>query len=226
MATLTRGYSFGATEQVTNAKLHSLIEDGAVTDINTEDLKETSIVDDNIASCSGAKFISLASTPSGAGVIPKANLTSVAQKGANSDITSLTGLTTLLSRAQGGLASSVANNAANGVVFLDANSKISAPQLGARVDKTASYGAQQAATDGFVTAYTTYDCRSVGISGYTDSNATPTTRVASNIFNSEGSTVGVGIAFIMFPVRKGDYWKVELNYDATIGKVYWIPLGS
>ena len=49
-----------------------------------------------------------------------------ASKGANSDITSLSGLTTPLSRAQGGLASTVANNAASGPVFLDASSKLPA----------------------------------------------------------------------------------------------------
>jgi hypothetical protein len=49
-----------------------------------------------------------------------------ATKGANSDITSLSGLTTPLSRAQGGLASTVANNAASGPVFLDASSKLPA----------------------------------------------------------------------------------------------------
>ena len=49
-----------------------------------------------------------------------------ANKGANSDITSLSGLTTPLSRAQGGLASTVANNAASGPVFLDASSKLPA----------------------------------------------------------------------------------------------------
>ena len=47
-----------------------------------------------------------------------------AAKGANSDITSLGGLTTPLSRAQGGLASTVANNVANGPVFLDANKRL------------------------------------------------------------------------------------------------------
>jgi hypothetical protein len=49
-----------------------------------------------------------------------------AAKGANSDITSLSGLTTPLSRAQGGLASTVANNAANGPVFLDSSSRLPA----------------------------------------------------------------------------------------------------
>lgn len=49
-----------------------------------------------------------------------------ATKGANSDITSLSGLTTPLSRAQGGLASTVANNVANGPVFLNASAQLPA----------------------------------------------------------------------------------------------------
>ncbi len=49
-----------------------------------------------------------------------------ASKGANSDITSLSGLTTPLSRAQGGLASTAANNVANGPVFLNASAQLPA----------------------------------------------------------------------------------------------------
>lgn len=126
MGTLTKGYTFGATEEVTAAKLHLLIDSGTVTGIVGADINDGVITDAKITGLSGSKLTGLANTPAGAGVIPAANLTSVAQKGANSDITSLSGLTTLLSRAQGGLASNVANNAANGVVFLDANSKLPA----------------------------------------------------------------------------------------------------
>jgi len=59
---------------------------------------------------SGTALTGLASIPVGAGVIPAANLTSVAQKGANSDITSLSGLTTPLSVAQGGNGNATGNN--------------------------------------------------------------------------------------------------------------------
>lgn len=126
MGTLSRGYSFSATEQVTAAKLHLLIDSGTVTAIETADISDAQITNAKINDVSGAKFTNLSSIPSGAGVIPAANVTSVAQKGANTDITSLAGLTTLLSRSQGGLASNVANNDASGVVFLDANSKLPA----------------------------------------------------------------------------------------------------
>jgi hypothetical protein len=74
MASLSRGFSFGATEQVTNAKLHALVDSGAVTDIVTADIQDSQITDAKISAVSGSKFITLANTPSGAGKFPIANL--------------------------------------------------------------------------------------------------------------------------------------------------------
>jgi hypothetical protein len=74
MASLSRGFSFGATEQVTNAKLHTLVDSGAVTDIVTADIQDSQITDAKISSVSGSKFVTLANTPSGAGKLPNANL--------------------------------------------------------------------------------------------------------------------------------------------------------
>ena len=89
--------------------------------------------------------------------------------------------------------------------------------LGAWVNKSASYGAQQAATDGFV-------CVSgvIGhvVSGYTDgSNPPETIRVSSGDTSSPGSKHGFSM-----PVKKNDYWKVETG--AATPTIYWIPLGS
>ena len=126
MASLGKGYTFSATEEVTAAKLHTLIDSGSISGIVAADISDGVITDAKMSSVGGNKFTNLNIIPSGAGVIPAANLTSVAQKGANSDITSLSGLTTVLSRAQGGLASNVANNAANGVVVLNASSQLPA----------------------------------------------------------------------------------------------------
>ncbi len=132
MAVCTRGYTWGATESVTNAKLHSLVDSATITGIVNADVAAGAAIDfSKIAQSDidGSKLTGLANIVSGAGIIPSANIpadTTHALKGANSDITSLSGLTTLLSRAQGGLASNVANNAASGVVFLDANSKLPA----------------------------------------------------------------------------------------------------
>jgi len=124
--TLTRGYTFGATEEVTAAKLHALVDSGSVSGITADEIASGTITNDKIASVSGEKFTNLSSIPLGAGIIPKENLTSVAQKGANSDITSLSGLTTALSTAQGGTGSTANANAASGVVVLNASSQLPA----------------------------------------------------------------------------------------------------
>jgi hypothetical protein len=114
MATITKGYTFGATESVTNAKLHSLVDSATITGIVNADIAAGAAIDFSkleTEGIDGSKLTGLANIVSGAGVIPAANLTSVAQKGANSDITSIAGLTTPLSVAQGGTASTTAANA-------------------------------------------------------------------------------------------------------------------
>jgi hypothetical protein len=139
MATLTKGYTFGATEQVTAAKLHSLVDSATLASLVAADISDGVITNAKMSDVAGAKFTGLTTVPAGAGVIPKENLTSVAQKGANSDITSLSGLTTALSTAQGGTGSTAnanaaggvvvptgAVNAANGAVVLDGSSKLPA----------------------------------------------------------------------------------------------------
>jgi len=109
---LSRGvdkYSNGSI--TTNDILDSTITTNDILDetISNSDISASAgIVDTKLATISTAGKVSgtaltgLTSIPSAAGVIPSANLTSVAQKGANSDITSLSGITTPLSIAQGG----------------------------------------------------------------------------------------------------------------------------
>ncbi len=101
--------------------------------------------------------------------------------------------------------------------------------LGAWVNKSASYGAQVAATDGFVVAY---NHNSNGANpggdvtsdlvGWTDVNANPTTIRA--ISSSVGGTTNIWNQ-ITFPVKKGDYWKVTIGSGAVGTIVWWIPLG-
>lgn len=91
MGTLSKGYSFGATEEVTAAKLHALVDDGSVTGIVSADISNGTIVDDDIASVGGDKFINLASIPAGSGDIPQANLpTTITQATTYSDLTATT----------------------------------------------------------------------------------------------------------------------------------------
>ena len=73
MATVTRGYSFGATEEVTAEKLHSLVDSATVTSIAAADITDGVISDAKIASVDGSKLVGLASVPAGSGRLPKAN---------------------------------------------------------------------------------------------------------------------------------------------------------
>lgn len=171
MGTLTKGYTFGATEEVTATKLHSLVDSGSISGIVAADITNSTITDAKISSVAGNKFITLTGIPAGAGIIPKENLTSVAQKGANSDITSLTGLTTPLSTAQGGTGSSAAKNVANGVVVLDASGKL--PDITGVISTSKVYDSGWFA----VTASTSY----------TKTHSLGTTKVITSVYFSDTS---------------------------------------
>ena len=80
-ATLAKGYVFGATESVTNTKLHLLVDSGSVGAISNADIaNDASIADSKLATISssgkvsGAAITTLTSVPSGAGEIPVANI--------------------------------------------------------------------------------------------------------------------------------------------------------
>lgn len=73
-ASFTQGYTFGATEEVTAAKLHSLVTGIVVSGITGSEIAASTVTDSNIYSVSGAKLTSLGSTPAGAGDLPEANI--------------------------------------------------------------------------------------------------------------------------------------------------------
>ena len=204
MATVSRGITFGAAESVTAAKLHTLVDSGTITGIvNADVAAAAAIVDTKLAQITtastvhGTSITGLASVPAAAGVIPKANLTSVAQLGANADITSMTGLTTPLD--------------ANDVGAL----------FGTAVDKSASYGAQVAATDLIVIAYGGAG-QNQWMKGFTDANADPTRQVGY-VYCPTGDTAVGGT--ITMPVKKGDYWKITVS-GMTPDGVWVYPIGS
>jgi len=73
MGVLGKGKTFGATEEVTAAKLHALIDDGTVTAIKTADISALQITDALIASVGGSKITSVTDVPAGAGALPIAS---------------------------------------------------------------------------------------------------------------------------------------------------------
>ena len=81
MATCGKGYVFTANETVTNTKLHSLVDSGTVTNIVNDDIDASAAIADSklaqittAGKVSGTALTGLASIPSGAGVIPDANV--------------------------------------------------------------------------------------------------------------------------------------------------------
>lgn len=77
MAVVTKGYSFGATETVTSAKLATLVDSATVGSIVAADISSNAITDIKINDVSGAKFTNLSSIPGGAGVIPLAAIPTI-----------------------------------------------------------------------------------------------------------------------------------------------------
>ncbi len=106
--------------------------------------------------------------------------------------------------------------------------------FGAAVDKSASYAAQQAATDGFVEGYMEETCTGAGtytvkLDAYTDANADPTTLKQQINFYDDGSHEWVGqkiAGTFNFTVKKSDYWKIVITGTPTALKVWWRPLGT
>lgn len=90
--------------------------------------------------------------------------------------------------------------------------------FGAWVDKSASYGAQQASTDGFVVAIL-HTSNTDSDYGYSDSANPPT--VVRAKFRAQDADLDTTMCF---PVKKNDFWKIE-PHNTPIA-VYWIPLGS
>jgi hypothetical protein len=74
MATLTKGKTFGATEEVTAAKLHQLVDSGTITHIVAADIDDSVITNAKIDSVAGNKLTGLTLIPSGSGIIPVANI--------------------------------------------------------------------------------------------------------------------------------------------------------
>lgn len=81
MATLSKGITYGATETITNTKLHNLVDLGSVSNIVNADIDAAAgIVDTKLAQIttlnkvSGSAVGFLASIPSSAGLLPFANI--------------------------------------------------------------------------------------------------------------------------------------------------------
>ena len=62
MATLTKGQTFGSTEQVTNTKLHNLIDSGTISDIVNADVNASAAISETKISFDGSTVVTLSDT--------------------------------------------------------------------------------------------------------------------------------------------------------------------
>jgi hypothetical protein len=97
--------------------------------------------------------------------------------------------------------------------------------FGSRVSDTVNTP-YQATTDGIVilpNAYCSANGGTDNSTGYTDSSPNPTTAYA--VCSSPSSSTNVVVPLI-FPVRKGDYWKIAQTGSRGGTTVYFIPWGQ
>ena len=80
-----------------------------------------------------------------------------------------------------------------------------------------------AATDGFACGVYTTGAANGTITGKTDSSSPPTTVRMTDASGSETSVRKV--TGICFPVKKGEYWRIE-DDTITVTGVYWMPTGA
>jgi hypothetical protein len=114
----------------------------------------------------------------------------------------------------------LAKGDATQVLQMGANdpSWVDRPKFGNRVDKSSSYGSQQAETDGFVNIRLLATGSGIAnFDAYTDNNSNPTT-----IITSDTAPIG-GYAGGMMQVKKGDYWKIVFSGNVDAAYVYWMP---
>ncbi len=210
MAVVTKGYSFGATETVTSAKLATLVDSASVGSIVAADISSNAVTDVKINDVSGAKFTTLTAIPGAAGVIPLANIPSIP----GSQLITLAGI----SSGSGVIPiANLATGTPTGLKFLRDDGTLQVPLETGFGGWTTGYStntAYQAATNLIVVAYGAFNSGTKGaasMDGITDSAGSPTTR---RVYD-ENTTSGY-YGSIIFPVKKNDYWKVEVINMASM----------
>jgi len=91
------------------------------------------------------------------------------------------------------------------------------PSMKTFISKSADT-AYYAYTDGYVIAYTAIDGNTKVLHGFTDSSNPPTTEVMTCPAND----ASCGSNF-MFPVKRGNYWKVTVTVSSPAVTIFWVP---
>ena len=234
MAILTRGTTYGASETITNTKLHLLVDSGTCTSIVNADVAANaaiaysklnligSISDADISSSaaiSGSK-LDLSSPGIIGNTTPNTGAFSTLKVGTTHQGNVLYDNGTTFTRLVPGTSGQFLQTLGNA-----ANPQWANP-TGLGTWDYSSYSADVsylAATDGFVLSTGTIQGNSVkSFSVLTDTSNPPTHSAA--IGSSTSSTTAVTVTFTV-PVKKNHYWKVSNVAGSSVSQIYWIPLG-
>lgn len=221
MGTITKGYTFGATETVTSAKLSTLVDSASISNIVATDISSNAITDIKINDVSGAKLTTLSAIPGAAGVIPLANIPSIP----GSQLITLSGIPSGSGYIPVANLASIPGTIINNLASLSSQAGfIPRGNISSLFGSTSSgsYVAgsnYQAATDLIVFAYGSVGSTTDSIEGLTDASSPPTTRV---VYIEPG--VAGKYTTIMFPVRKNDYFKI-VTVGIALAGYRTIPIG-
>ena len=229
MGTITRGQTFGATETITNTKLHTLVDDATVTGIVNADVSAGANIDSskiNLAS-SGYLTTGAAFTITGVYTYSTAPVFSVAPNLPADTIDAITEIKSTLKSGDDVTLITGTAAAANKVAMFNGDGDL-VDSTKTTADLTQSLGSWAsktigtsylAATDGFVQVFTGY-CQNSTQHIYSDSSNPPTTVRAAG--RHDGTT---GINSLTSAVKLGDYYKATSTGSTTGNEtMFWIPL--
>lgn len=236
MASLTRGYTFGSSETVTNTKLHSLVDAGSVSSIVDADISAGAAIVYTKLSLTG--HISDSDISSMAAIVAsKLDLTSPGAIGSTTPNTGAFSTLNIGTTNQGdvyydnGTTITRLTPGTAGKVLQTQGSSAN-PQWSFPSGQLGSWGsfstgsAIQATTDGFVIAvFNSGGGAQSFASLLSDSSSTPTTvRSQAGVATGGGNDI---IGTLFSPVKKNDYYKI--NITGAFGSVtqgpFFIPLG-
>jgi hypothetical protein len=215
MATVSRGYTFGATETVTNAKLHALVDSGSVSDISNADIASDALIDSSKINFDLADYVTLAGDQTISGTKTFSSTQIFSTPIANSNIAALTQADKVSGSSFYALASCVSGAGKLPPVNLGTGTPSSASFLRGDGLWTNALGRQVFTSSGTFTAPA--DVSLVFISGVGAGGGGGGIESDQSGIAAGGGGSGESVFRLAYPVTGGNSYTVTLNDGGTAG---------